>query len=409
MTKRIAALIFIFFCTSVAWMILGATISYRTYHADEELHSRVASTWGTEQSQSPPSAHYSVSEPVTVTKTVNGETVETTKLRDRPVDIPLESSSVNAAFHYDPRQKGLLWYSTYHVAFDGKFNFRNPTEREQNVVFAFPLPAEKAQYDDLNFTLNGQPLELSHNKNFVSAVATLPAGGQGELSVHYLSQGLDRWTYSFGDSVNQVRNFRLDVSTNFQDYDFASNSLSPTNEQKHRGGADLTWQYKDLVSGYPIALVMPQKLQPGPIAERISFFAPVSLFFFFFLLFILCTVRGIDLHPMHYFFLACTFFSFHVLLAYLADHISIHAAFVICSAVSIFLLVTYLRRVVNPRFAVRVAGLIQLIYLVLFSYAFFFEGFTGLAITIGAILTLFIVMQMTATVRWSEKLTVRPA
>ena len=115
MTKRIAALIFIFFCTSVAWMILGATISYRTYNADEELHSRVASTWGTEQSQSPPSAHYSVSEPVTVTKTVNGETVETTKIRDRPVDIPLESSSVNAAFRYDPRQKGLLWYSTYHV------------------------------------------------------------------------------------------------------------------------------------------------------------------------------------------------------------------------------------------------------------------------------------------------------
>ena len=85
MTKRIAALIFIFFCTSVAWMILGATISYRTYNADEELHSRVASTWGTAQSQSPPSAHYSVSEPFTVTKTVNGESVETTKFRERPV------------------------------------------------------------------------------------------------------------------------------------------------------------------------------------------------------------------------------------------------------------------------------------------------------------------------------------
>ena len=62
---------------------------------------------------------------------------------------------MNAAFRYDPRQKGLLWYSTYHVAFDGKFNFRNPSDREQNVVFSFPLPAEKAQYDDLNFSLNG--------------------------------------------------------------------------------------------------------------------------------------------------------------------------------------------------------------------------------------------------------------
>ena len=37
-----------------------------------------------------------------------------------------------------------------------------------------------------------------------------------------------------------------------------------------------------------------------------------------------------------------------------------------------------------------------------FVYAFFFEGFTGLAITVGAILTLFVLMQMTAHVSWDE-------
>ena len=44
----------------------------------------------------------------------------------------------------------------------------------------------------------------------------------------------------------------------------------------------------------------------------------------------------------------------------------------------------------------------QAIYLVAFSYAFFFQGFTGLAVTIGAILTLFVLMQMTARVRWND-------
>jgi inner membrane protein involved in colicin E2 resistance len=106
---------------------------------------------------------------------------------------------------------------------------------------------------------------------------------------------------------------------------------------------------------------------------------------------------------MNYFFLAAAFFSFHLLLAYLADHISIHTAFALSSAVSILLVVSYLRLVVNLRFAMMDAGLAQLIYLVLFSYAFFFEGFTGLAITIGAILTLFVVMQMTGRIRWEEK------
>jgi hypothetical protein len=58
--------------------------------------------------------------------------------------------------------------------------------------------------------------------------------------------------------------------------------------------------------------------------------------------------------------------------------------------------------VVSPRFALFEAGLIQFVYLVLFSYAFFFDGFTGLTITIGAILTLYIVMRTTARVQWAE-------
>jgi hypothetical protein len=39
----------------------------------------------------------------------------------------------------------------------------------------------------------------------------------------------------------------------------------------------------------------------------------------------------------------------------------------------------------------------------MFSYAFFLKGFTGLAITIGSILTLFVVMQVTGRVKWAER------
>src|SRR5207247_7248266 len=110
---------------------------------------------------------------------------------------------------------------------------------------------------------------------------------------------------------------------------------------------------------------------PGPLAGRISYFAPVALLFFFFLMFIITTMRKIDLHPMHYFFLATSFFAFHLLLAYLVDHISIHIAFVICSAVSIFLVVSYLRIVLGSRFSWVEAALSQLVFVVLFSYASF--------------------------------------
>jgi hypothetical protein len=52
--------------------------------------------------------------------------------------------------------------------------------------------------------------------------------------------------------------------------------------------------------------------------------------------------------------------------------------------------------VAGPKFAFREAALAQLIYLVLFSYSYFYEGYTGLIVTCGAILTLFVVMQLTA-------------
>jgi len=65
--------------------------------------------------------------------------------------------------------------------------------------------------------------------------------------------------------------------------------------------------------------------------------------------------------------------------------------------------VSYLRLVVGLRFALTEAAGAQFIYLVLFSYAFFFKGFTGLTVTIGSILTLFVVMQATGRVCWAEK------
>jgi inner membrane protein involved in colicin E2 resistance len=227
------------------------------------------------------------------------------------------------------------------------------------------------------------------------------------LIVRYRSQGLDSWRYHFGDDVAQVKNFQLRMTTNFKDIDFPDNTLSPAHKKETPSGWELTWESKNLLSGFQIGMVLPEKLQPGPLAGRISYFAPVSLLFFFFLMFIITTLRKIELHPMNYFFLACAFFSFHLLLAYLVDHISIHAAFVICSVVSLGLVISYLRLVVGMRFAAVEAGLAQLIYLVLFSYAFFFKGFSGLAVTIGSIITLFVVMQITGRIRWSEKFATR--
>jgi inner membrane protein involved in colicin E2 resistance len=104
---------------------------------------------------------------------------------------------------------------------------------------------------------------------------------------------------------------------------------------------------------------------------------------------------------MHWFFLSAAFFSFHLLLAYLVDHVNVHVAFALAAVTSVFLVVSYLRIVAGTRFALLRAGLAQVVFLVLFSYSFFLEGYTGLTLTIGAVVTLFVLMQSTARVDWA--------
>ena len=404
MTKRIIAIVFIFICTSLAWAILGATLFSRTYDSGSVSSGQVASLWGTAQNQAPPSASYTTTTSKQQAVIESGVAVVKTITEDQITDLPLENSQIDVDLDLQHRQKGLLWYSTYKVRFSGVYGFRNTSDKEQTVDFKLQFPTSQAIYDNLIFTVDGNNVPLSNQENAATTAFKVAAGKTAQLAVSYSSQGLNEWRYSFGTTdVAQVRNFTLRMKTNFKDLDFPENTLSPSEKTETSNGWDLTWSYTSLLSGYQIAMVMPEKLQPGPLAGRISFFAPVSLFFFFFLMLIITTMRGIDLHPMNYFFLAAAFFSFHLLLAYLVDHMSIHAAFALSSLVSVALVVSYLRLVVGIGFASREAALAQIVYLVLFSYAFFLRGFTGLAITIGSILTLFVVMQVTGRVRWAER------
>lgn len=409
MTKRIVAIAIIFILTSAAWVALGATIFARTQQSQRQLTGRVSSTWGSRQAQPAPLA-YTLGPVVAAEFDPAASPVEgrpTPPMRDAaPTSrqrnhLALEQTRARADLSLDHRRKGLLWYSTYAVAFDGSFNFRNTTASD-SVVFEFPLPASQAIYDDIRLLLNGAPVDYAARGQALVTSAHLRRGEAATLAVAYRSHGLDEWRYVLGSEVSAARDFELVMSTDFAAIDFPENTLSPTERQRTGDGWELRWKYSSLLSGFQIGMDMPRKLQPGPLAGRIALFAPVSLLFFFAVMFIVTTLRRIDLHPMNYAFLAAAFFAFHLLISYLVDHISIHLAFLIASAVSIALVVSYLRLAVGPRFAFREAAAAQFIYLVLFSYAFFFEGFTGLAITIGSIMTLFVAMQLTGRIRWSE-------
>jgi len=97
----------------------------------------------------------------------------------------------------------------------------------------------------------------------------------------------------------------------------------------------------------------------------------VSLFFFFFLVFILSHAARNDLHPMKLlFFLACAFFGFTAA-AYLADIFRFIGGVPDFVDRSVVLVVSYCAWwwICDSQWWKQ--GWTQLIYLVLFSYAFF--------------------------------------
>ena len=407
--RRLVAIGLIFLATSLSWAVLGSSLVARSGEFDGRLEREVQLLWGRPQRQIAPNAWIlrpGVDTLVEETKDQRGRTIrkQVSKKVLRTAPVRLESTRAAADLNLEHRRKGLLWYATYGVAFKGSFTFRNPDAEMRELHVRFPLPAEDALFDDFVFMVDGRAaVPAGDVSKEMTAVVNAAPGAVVTLDVQYRSRGLGTWTYAFaGTGAAQVRDFNLTLRTNFRDIDFPAGTVSPSEKTPTPNGWALNWTFTNLISGQAIGMELPEKLNPGPFAARVTFFAPVSLLFFLAVMVMLGTRFGTPLHPIHYWFISAAFFAFHLLLAYLVDHVSVHVAFAAAAAVSMLLVVSYLRVVTGMRHALLGAGSAQFVYLVLFSYAFFFEGFTGLAITVGAILTLFVLMQMTARVSWDE-------
>jgi hypothetical protein len=420
---RLVAVIFIFVCTAVAWFILGGSVHIRTSTMDRVGTGMVTELWGEHQVQDTPSAYYVERTEVPVYDTEKvidydeyGNAIYARKIDERTgepeVDFveaydyfDLAGSDIRVNLDLEHRKKGLLWYSTYTVDFEGKYAIENPRDEETEVFVHFDFPAENTIFDDFKFELAGEeqpvPGDLSAG---ITAGTTLAPGEATEAVITYRSQGLEDWRYVFGSGITDVKNFKLTAFTDFEKIDFPEGTISPAVKEETEDGWKLTWEYKHLISGNDIGVQMPTRMNPGPMAYKITYFAPVTLLFFFTVLFIAATVKAdVKIHPMHFFFLACAFFVFHLLMAYTVDHVNIHLAFWISALVSCLLVFIYLLLVVRPRFALAYGTAPQLMFLVLFSYAWFVPGYTGLIITIGSIITLAVLMVATARVDWAAR------
>ena len=414
-TWRILAIVAVFLGATAAWAILAAITTQRTSTQGDKLGPEVQNLWGRPQTQLSPATtfHWTTSLQVAETVEEDGKTQHVTKTveDEHQRDVLPSATTIGAAIHLDHRLKGLLWYALYDVTFDGAWTYVHDGSESGRLEIAFAFPVPDAAYDDFRFVIDGHDLArlARPDKGRFSYRLDLRPGQTVTLQVHYRSRGLDQWVYQpASDGVASLQNFVLTLDCDFADIDYPVGAMSPSRRQRAGDSWRLTWNFKQVLTGQNMGLLMPRRLQPGALATSLATSAPVSLLLFFIVLFVLSVRYRLDIHPLNYLAIASAFFSFHLLFSYSVDHLQIVPAFVLASAASIFLVVSYLRLVVSPRFAYRRVALAQLVYQVCFSIAHFWEGYTGLSISILSTLTLFLVMQMTGRIRWSEVLARKP-
>ncbi len=382
---RLIAIAAIAGCTAVGWFILGGAITVRSKSGAQRLGPEVARNWGPVLQQ----VH-----PVLSHETPGGGNLTRS--------FQPEASEIKVSLRHEPKQKGLFWYRAYAVDFDAVYQVKNPTPIRQTIYVSFRLPADGARYDRFSLKFGDKTTDKAPTQGELRESLAVAPGEVVPLHITYSGSGLDRWTYSFGDA-KRVKNFQLTMRTDFEEIDIPAGSESPTERQREGKGWCLVWNYGDVIGANAVAMDMPAVTNPGEVAGRMTFFAPVSLLFFFAVLVMVSVRQRVDLHPMNYFFLAAGCFAFQLLFAYLVDLMPLTASFVIAATVSLLLVNLYLWRLAGASLA-RIAACAQFAYMVLFSYSFFFDGLTGITITVGAIATLALLMGFTAKIDWNEVL-----
>jgi hypothetical protein len=380
--SQLFAIAGILLVTTVAWFVLGGAIRSRSENLGSGMRNEVLQIWGPELQQAHPHAFYrSPNVP-------NGKAL-----------IQSEQSRIHVLIDYQAKKRGLVSHRTYDVNFQGEYSFRNPTRIPQTMFVHFPLPATKG-LRGVQVMLDDKETDVRRaDDGSLELAVEVAASTAIKLKVVYQTNGTDVWLYQF-PHADRVRDFELFMKTDFPEYSFPVGCGSPT--KRDEAACEFTWAYQpDVLSAPNIGMEMPKILNPAPVAARISFFAPVSLLFFITVVLLLGSLRGIILHPMHVCFVAAGFFSFQLLFAYLTDVIPLYVAFGISALVSVALVCGYLRAVGGDRL-LRIALPAQIGYMVLFSVSFFFDGMTGLTIAIGAVITLGLLMKVTAKTSWKE-------
>ncbi|MBU8901322.1 MAG: inner membrane CreD family protein [Victivallales bacterium] len=405
---KMLAIVIIFVTATVAWVILGSVTKVRTQDYSYALSNQVSNLCGSRLMQKSP-IFTAITQLKQKVPSFEGTTQKTSGFWKKKIQVTKKQLSptankIDVDIQLEYRRKGLLWFPVYKCQFEAKYTLENPSDNLMKVKVLFEFPSNSATYDNFLLELDGKTQECQINTTTgINLEFPIKAKSKKVFRVFYKTRGLGSWTYlPESSSGGRLRDLNMTVNTDFKAIDFSDGSLAPGKLDSTKSGCRMVWTANNLITSKAIAITMPERLNPGPLVMKVTFFAPVCLLFFFVVLLATNVIKKLNIHPMHFMFTAAGFFAFNLLFAYLVDVINVHVSFLISSIVTLVLVNSYQRAALGEKFPYKWVGLAQFCYLILFSYSFFFKGLTGLTVTIGSIITLAVLMYLTRNIDWNQ-------
>lgn len=405
MPTRLSAVVVAWIIATLIWIVAATIPRLHSEAGRYQVIKDARDSWALEHKQLAPVVY--ICRPETEPTVSPGQpcpTPEPTESEARYHPEPLKSSEVMVRLSPDESNLKHRGFTTYRVAYSGKYRICNPRATNRDIYFQFVFPANDGTYENFRFVAGGQVLDSTRpgNSQIVRSFNLNP-GEEKLIEISYESPGIENWSYVPGADLADTHNLSLTVISDFDDVTFAGNSLLPTSSRRTETGLELKWNYDQLISKSVIGISVPSKITAPGLASRWVNYTPLALLLFLALTFTLITVRRVAFHPVNFLFMMAAFLSYPFLLGYMAGHLNLYLAMGLCCAASVSVVIAYSYLVTRLRSVSAEVGAAQLAYLMLFSLALLSRQYTGLIVVITCVLTLFAIMLVTSRVDWSDQ------
>jgi hypothetical protein len=387
---------------SIAAIAIGARIDSRHKDSYSKGRESVNTIWGGSITQHPPVLTFDTEGQREYENKKTGEIQYQVKTIEK--GLSFEAQKLTLKLTKNIRQKGLLIFPGYVLEFQGEYVIKNSTGKSAKINFQMDLPNQAGNLTDVNVSFEDKPYKEDSNlADGIDWSGRLGSEETRKLKVSYKAQGTESFVYELASQKIEIKDFLVQMETNFIDYTIPSNALVPTGQNADSQITRLLWESKNLITGQNIAINLQVEGNYGEVASKLFLYSPFSLFLFVASLMLILTAKNIPLHPMHYLFLIISFFIFYLLSSYLITYMNVFVGIFVSLVASSGILIYYSTLLKKGKELVISAVVSAFLFQWFFSVAFFFPEHTGMLITLASVIAFIILLRYTADTEWENK------